>query len=520
MTNATNQEDIPTPPSTSSIVRLERLPHPNPHACRYCATSRATLRLTLSNGEQITSCRPHAANYRTSDASETTAWRPRRPLAMPHETSNGLPLPAGPGAIVPGQRVDCLPGSLPRRDGGQGGGVLVSLGPKTSVVDVHGAGRRRIPNHLLHPGCGPTVTAWRHSRGYRTTYPERDWLPSWSWLGWNIAQHQEYLAGQRSLPFPPTAPERLIIVVCGARKADQIEAPAGELYVGTYHKAARRAAEAIARPGTKIMIQSAWYGLVELTDQLLRYDARLGQQHTITRDGLYEQAEQLGLLDTPDVVVLAPIAYADLVLHVWPDARNPLAGSRGIGEQMARLAALADGRATIDDLVSTKPAGDQHVIGMDGGRVHLDAARFKAPSVPAPACGARRGTQSWTASDAPVSCARCTAIQTRRRDLQRWCAMLDRLAARPRADRPGHGRPNVSRVNHGTPSALLLALPPTRSIHDDAMITIDPVHRVTTRRVGPGTAVAPAARDLDRTAEVRPMIDPTPSVCAPVGAAT
>jgi hypothetical protein len=42
----------------------------------------------------------------------------------------------------------------------------------------------------------------------------------------------------------------------------------------------------------------------------MRYDMRLSQRHAITADGLREQAEQLGLLDTAEVIVLAPAAYA------------------------------------------------------------------------------------------------------------------------------------------------------------------------------------------------------------------
>ena len=128
--------------------------------------------------------------------------------------------PDGPGRIGPGQRVTCLPGSLPARDGGRGGGVLVSIGPKTSVVDVYGGTRRRIPNELLHPQAGPHVAADRDARGLRTADADgRGWLPGWSWLGWTIAEHLEYQHGMRQLPSPPPAPQRLIIngVQAGSR---------------------------------------------------------------------------------------------------------------------------------------------------------------------------------------------------------------------------------------------------------------------------------------------------------------
>src|SRR5438874_13602094 len=102
--------------------------------------------------------------------------------------------PDGPGRIRRGQRVTCLPGTLPRRDGGRGGGVLVSIGPKTSLVDVYGGRPRRIPNELLHPEAGCFVAAERDARGLRTANASgRGWLPGWSWLGWTIAEHLEYL---------------------------------------------------------------------------------------------------------------------------------------------------------------------------------------------------------------------------------------------------------------------------------------------------------------------------------------
>ncbi len=264
--------------------------------------------------------------------------------------------PDGPGRIAPGQRVTCLPGSLPARHGGRGGGILVSIGQKNSMVDVYGGTRRRIPNQLLHPDAGPFVAADRDARGLRTANASgRGWLPGWSWLGWTVAEHLEYARGERQLPAPPPAPKRLIIVACGSRKTACFEAPAGDLYSGSYHRAARRAADAIAGPDTRVMIVSARYGLLDLTDRVLRYDMRLGQRYAITADGLREQAEQLGLLDTAEVIVLAPAAYANLAVQVWPGAQLPLRGTRGIGDQMARFAALVTCRTTVTTLLSRTP---------------------------------------------------------------------------------------------------------------------------------------------------------------------
>lgn len=187
---------------------------------------------------------------------------------------------------------------------------------------------------------------------------------------------------------------------CGARKANCFEAPASNMYVGSYHRAARRAADAITTPGTKIMILSAAYGLLDLDDVIMRYERRLGQRYAITAQGLREQAEQLGLTDTPEVVVLAPAAYADLATHVWPHAHRPLAGTRGIGDQMARFTALATGRTTVADLLGAAPATampatsrptaarNEHTVSIRGGQVHLAATPPGRAAAVAPVCPA------------------------------------------------------------------------------------------------------------------------------------
>src|SRR6266508_5848192 len=401
----------------------------------------------------------------TASPSSTAGKEPRHPAADPRHGRAGRGVPAarrqvptmttdrlllvppaadsvrpdGPGRIAPGQRVTCLPGSLPARHGGRGGGILVSIGQKNSMVDVYGGTRRRIPNQLLHPDAGPFVAADRDARGLRTANASgRGWLPGWSWLGWTIAEHLEYIRGERRLPAPPLAPQRLVIVACGARKAACFEAPAGEMYVGSYHRAARRAADALTTPGTRVMILSARYGRLDMSDVILRYEMRLGHRFAITAQGLREQAEQVGLRDTAEVVVLAPGAYAELAAHVWPHAHLPLAGTCGIGEQMARLTALATGRTTVADLVSAEPrtavpettlttsSGDEHTVSIRGGLVHLaDTPPGRAGAL-APMCPADQPGRRWRLTRAPITCTRCATIVARRRALDRWCAMVDR----------------------------------------------------------------------------------------------
>lgn len=44
------------------------------------------------------------------------------------------------------------------------------------------------------------------------------------------------------------------------------------------------------------------------------------------------------------VVALGGARHISLVRSVWPHIHTPLAGTRGMGEQMARLAAIREGR--------------------------------------------------------------------------------------------------------------------------------------------------------------------------------
>lgn len=138
------------------------------------------------------------------------------------------------------------------------------------------------------------------------------------------------------------APADVVIVPCGGAKLTE-PAPAGDLYVGSYHRATRRAAAAIAADtGARVLILSALHGLLELDRVVAPYDLRMGQADSVTPARVAEQAVALGVDGA--VTVLAGRAYADVVTAVWPDARRPLDGTRGMGDQLARLAAIAAGR--------------------------------------------------------------------------------------------------------------------------------------------------------------------------------
>ncbi|MFD6918894.1 DUF6884 domain-containing protein [Streptomyces sp. NPDC059944] len=133
----------------------------------------------------------------------------------------------------------------------------------------------------------------------------------------------------------------LVVIPCGSRKLDR-RAPAGDLYLGSYHRACRRAAEAL-EPG-RLLILSARYGLLDLDDVIEPYDTPHGAADSITADAVLEQARQRDVILRGPVVALGGARHVSLVRAVWPEALTPLAGTRGMGEQMARLAELRRGR--------------------------------------------------------------------------------------------------------------------------------------------------------------------------------
>ncbi|MEV6529471.1 DUF6884 domain-containing protein [Streptomyces sp. NPDC051639] len=133
------------------------------------------------------------------------------------------------------------------------------------------------------------------------------------------------------------APE-LIVIPCGARKLDH-RARAADMYIGSYHRACRRAAEAL-RPD-RLVILSARYGLLGLDDEIDPYDTAHGAADAVTARLLREQAAERGITDLDPVVVLGGARHATLAKAVWPHALTPLSGTRGMGEQVARLAAMA-----------------------------------------------------------------------------------------------------------------------------------------------------------------------------------
>ncbi|MFC9634394.1 DUF6884 domain-containing protein [Streptomyces mirabilis] len=132
----------------------------------------------------------------------------------------------------------------------------------------------------------------------------------------------------------------LVVIPCGSRKLGR-RARAADLYVGSYHRACRRAADAL-RPD-RLLILSARYGLLDLDDVIDPYDTPHGAADAITVQALLKQATVRDIVLLDPVVALGGARHVGLVRTIWPHAHTPLAGIRGMGEQMARLAVLRKG---------------------------------------------------------------------------------------------------------------------------------------------------------------------------------
>lgn len=138
------------------------------------------------------------------------------------------------------------------------------------------------------------------------------------------------------------AAQPVVIIPCGAAKLDR-EAPAAELYTGSYHRACARAAATLTANGGTVLIMSALHGLVPLDRVLTPYEMRMGVPGCVTPDVLREQARELGLDRATNVTILAGLSYTVPALAVWPHAGTPLAGLPGMGHHMRALAAIASG---------------------------------------------------------------------------------------------------------------------------------------------------------------------------------
>lgn len=175
-----------------------------------------------------------------------------------------------------------------------------------------------------------------------------------------LPRHIPDAAPQVSKPARTTTTPAVVVIPCGRRKLDR-PAPAGELYVGGQHRLARAAADRLVSDpavGGIVLILSAKYGLLRTEDVIAPYDVTIGDPAAVLPSAV--RAQTAGLIPRAafggpwQVVSLLPAAYAALLDEALRytgremTVTHALAGTRGIGEQRARLAALArDGWAAL-----------------------------------------------------------------------------------------------------------------------------------------------------------------------------
>ncbi|MGW2304475.1 DUF6884 domain-containing protein [Streptomyces sp. NPDC001809] len=138
----------------------------------------------------------------------------------------------------------------------------------------------------------------------------------------------------------------------GAKSATETALPARQLYTGSsYHLLCRQAAERLTGNTGDVVVLSAKNGFVTLDEPDFPYDLRMDQPGSAAPEMHAAQAAQLGILPGPrPIVALGGRAYAQAVTQLRPDALQPLAGCRGIGEQRARLARLIRSEQPLDVL--------------------------------------------------------------------------------------------------------------------------------------------------------------------------
>ncbi|WP_327596941.1 DUF6884 domain-containing protein [Streptomyces chartreusis] len=297
----------------------------------------------------------HAAEQAPAEAQAPAAVDgPQQAEQAPEqgELWNGRPGPLpGPGVVEPGMHVEYLPGFRPgARTRHCHGGVIVSVGT-TCVRWRPYKWHQDVRTPLDHMRIDPTMHVNQREWVRRmaadldagrplTRHPE--------WTVWSLAQHLAHAAEQDEQAAveetPAAPPARVVVIPCGGAKQAQA-APAGELYTGGYHRACRRAADALTAQGGTTLVLSALHGLVTLDQVLEPYDLRMGQPGSVTPARLAEQARALGLDRATDVTVLGGAAYTAAALTVWPQAATPLAGLGGMGYQLQALAAIAAGAA-------------------------------------------------------------------------------------------------------------------------------------------------------------------------------
>lgn len=119
----------------------------------------------------------------------------------------------------------------------------------------------------------------------------------------------------------------IVVIPCGGKKRPGRHR-AFRLYTGVYFRESLAAALKLA-PKDRIFILSGKHGLLPLDQEVDSYEQRIDAPGAITAPEVHAQAERLGILAEPDVVVLAGSVYAGIAKTVWPQCRLPCLGLPG-----------------------------------------------------------------------------------------------------------------------------------------------------------------------------------------------
>ncbi|MEV7122897.1 DUF6884 domain-containing protein [Kitasatospora griseola] len=202
------------------------------------------------------------------------------------------------------------------------------------------------PDHLFEKRPHPRTLDLLTDRGMAWVRPLPDGHQVTRDHQFALAVHLTEAGRQYALRHGAHAPRRrAVIISCGSRKAtpapDATTVPAGDLYTGTYHQALRRTAEALTGDWGTVYILSAQAGLVRTDCLLTPYNLRITDATAVTGEQLRTDAASFDL-DHADVIFLGGAKYAQALRPAVPHFALPLAGTRGIGEQLQLLAALRE----------------------------------------------------------------------------------------------------------------------------------------------------------------------------------
>lgn len=147
---------------------------------------------------------------------------------------------------------------------------------------------------------------------------------------------------------PGPSNPRFVIISCGSRKLKPTPptptdnprpVPAGELYIGHYHRSLRGAADALTSGPTQILIASALHGLVTVSEPLAPYEMTMDHPSSVSSHRLRQQADAFGLHNA-EVIFLGGKRYAHRLLPAVPHCLRPLTG--GMGTQRGQCRAVAE----------------------------------------------------------------------------------------------------------------------------------------------------------------------------------